>query len=133
MRKDNGEFELKELFQFNSNGSGGYNGESLNWNKYASPPDQVHELGRQRESAKREKNPNMRYAGYIEGLVGEIRAARTRRGHGFQVLHVPSEGKHHAEVHIAISPTQVWEKTDRIELRELLKIKFSDLVPNPEV
>jgi hypothetical protein len=124
--------DLKELiwdniFQF-SKEQGKYLGESVNWGKYAPPPDHVHQLGCQRENMRRAANPDFRYVGYVEAITAAIREIKNVNGHGFAVNHVPSEGQHHAEVSYLPNPNNTLTRTDRIELRVALRKVFGSLV-----
>lgn len=107
-------------------------GESVNWDKYARPPDEVHRLGKQRETTKREQKPEFGYAGYIPARVESIREIKTVRGHGFAVEHVPSEGIQHAEIHRKPNAQQPLQKGDKGELRLALEKAFGPLVPCPQ-
>jgi hypothetical protein len=106
-------------------------GESVNWEKYAPLPDEVHRLGKERESAKRETRPEFTYAGFIPVRAESVRKIRTARGHGFEVEHVPSEGIHHAEIRRVPSAERPLEKADKVELRFALEQAFGPLVPCP--
>jgi hypothetical protein len=114
----------------------GYEGESISWDKYAPPPEEVHKLGIARQAAKRASRPEveMAYAGFIRGSVGAIRELKTARGHGFSLQHVPSEaeGIHHAEIYYLPDPNGAsLSPSDRVELREALVKAFGPLVPPP--
>ena len=110
--------------------------ESVVWRKYAPTNNEVHSKGCQREIERRERDerdnkPNkMRYLGFIEAKVGEIRNLTNKRGHGFNVEHEPgnNQGNHHAEIHIKPGETNDFDKTtDRPELIKLLKDHFGPL------
>ena len=133
MTIDGSELFSQPTFPFPKRNGGGYFGESVNWNKYAPPPDRVHELGCLREAAKRAAKPDtdIQYFGFIEAEVRIIRSLRTARGHMFSLEHVPSdeEGQHRAEVYFLPNLTDPkLRPTDREELRELLVLHFSPIV-----
>jgi hypothetical protein len=106
-------------------------GESVNWDKYAPPPEEVHCLGKQREIAKQAVRPEFSYAGYLPAEAERVRAIRTARGHGFDVEHVPSEGIHHAEIRRRASESNPLNKGDKGELRLALEKAFDPFVPCP--
>ncbi|MEX3954166.1 hypothetical protein AB4Y40_41670 [Paraburkholderia sp. EG287B] len=109
----------------------GGTGESVNWDKYAPPPDEVHRLGKQRQIAKQVGRPEFAYAGYIPAVTEQVRTIRTARGHGFDVEHVPSEGKYHAEIRRRVSDVNPLNKGDKGELRLALQRTFGPLIPCP--
>jgi len=107
--------------------------ESVVWARYAPTPADVHRLGCEREAAKRQSNPEMRYAyaGFISSTAGAIRGVRTARGHGFTMNHAPDEGRHHAEVCYAPAGQNGitdLKKADKVELRAALRKVFDELV-----
>lgn len=106
------------------------NGESVNWAKYVPPPDAVHQLGCQRQRKKQETKPEHRYVGYVPARTGDVRGLQNARGHGFRVEHVPSQGRHHAEIHYAQAADAPLKKADKGELKALLKGVFGQLVPH---
>ncbi|MCA8051298.1 hypothetical protein [Burkholderia arboris] len=110
----------------------GGTGESVNWDKYAPPPDEVHRLGQQRQLAKQAQRHEFTYAGYISAETEHVRTIRTVRGHGFDVEHVPSEGIHHAEIRRRVSDVNALNKGDKGELRFALQRVFDSLVPCPD-
>lgn len=103
-------------------------GESVVWSKYAPTEADVHRFGCEREAAKRQSKPEMRYGGFIPAVVKAIRKIKTKRGHGFTVAHKPGEGQHHAE--ISYAPASPLKKTDKIELKFALQQAFGTLVPH---
>ncbi len=106
-------------------------GESVNWDKYAPPPNEVHRLGRAREVEKRSVHPEFTYAGYIPTSAEAVRAIRTARGHGLAVEHVPSEGVHHSEIRYAPNEEAPLHKGDKGELKFALGKVFGPLVACP--
>lgn len=109
-------------------------GESVCWEKYAKPPEGVHALGREWQARKRPTKPAMTYMGYLEAVVGPIRAFNTRRGHGFVVVHEPSEGIHHAEVQYRIADgNSSLDKNDKSELKIAIKGLFGSLIASGEI
>jgi hypothetical protein len=103
--------------------------ESVCWEKYLKPPGEIHALGREWQTDKRLTKPAMTYIGYLEGVVGPIRAFKTRRGHGFNVVHAPSEGIHHAEVQFRRADgNEPFDKNDKSELKIAIKGLFGPLV-----
>ncbi|NMV41823.1 hypothetical protein [Ralstonia insidiosa] len=107
-------------------------GESVNWDKYAPPPDAVHKLGLDREEAKRASRPEFRYAGYIPALARDVRGIKTARGHGFDIQHVPTEGIYHAEIHYASPEAVPLQKGDKGELKLALQRVFGELIRCPD-
>ena len=102
--------------------------ESHVWRKYAPEHNDVHDIGRAREPEKQMKRPEYRYIGFITAEVREIRAIQTSRGHGFNVIHEPSEGIHHAHVcYDRADPNQNLKKNDKAELKLALRNCFGDL------
>lgn len=120
----------ENIFAFPSNEDPEQNErESLVWTKYAIPPEEVHCIGCEREMAKRRVRADMRYGGYIAAAVGAIRGKSTARGHGYFVEHVPIEAKlYHAEVGLKPAGGEKLKKTDKDELRFVLREIFSPLV-----
>lgn len=108
-------------------------GESVNWDKYAPPPEVVHRLGLARQLSKRENRPEFKYAGYIASQARTVREIKTVRGHGFAVDHVPSEGQHHAEIRRVPSVDNPLTKIDKSELRLALERAFGALVSCTDV
>lgn len=106
-------------------------GESVNWEKYASIPDEVNRLGCEMEAHRKVNKPECRYVGHIAAMVEGIRNIKTNRGHALSVEHDPSQGqgRHHAEVRIVTSSTSSsLAKSDRAELRFALSKAFQELV-----
>lgn len=108
------------VFQFN-----GGHGESVVWRKYKPEIGEVHQLGCERQKVKRGVNSGWTYEGAITSATQAIRGLRSR-GHGFQVLHVPTEGKHHAEISYAIAAGQELKKADKTALKGLIKEVFEE-------
>ncbi|HEX3524098.1 MAG TPA: hypothetical protein VHT52_18665 [Stellaceae bacterium] len=109
--------------------------ESVVWGKYAPTPEDVHRLGSERQARVRERNPDMRYLGFIPSTAGVIRAIMTRNGHSFSVCHAPEEGIHHAEISYKpganLRPDQL-KRSEKNELKLALRKAFGDLVPHSE-
>lgn len=109
----------KQIFQFQRGEC-----ESVVWARYAPTPADVHRLGCEREAAKRQNRPEMRYTGFVSSTAGAIRGIKNSRGHGFAIKHAPKEGRHHAEVCYAPASQNGITKlnpTDKAELKEFLK------------
>jgi len=102
-------------------------GESVIWSKYAPTPADVHQIGCDREVAKREIKPEMRYSGFIPAIVAAIRGIQTNRGHGFNVIHEPAEGDYHAEISYRPAAQVDLRKADKAELKFALKEVFGPL------
>ena len=103
--------------------------ESAVWRKYAATDDAVHQVGHEVEETIKLRRSNTLYIGFISANVGEIRSVETARGHGFSVVHDPSEdqGLHH--VHICYRPQGDQDPTDltrndKNELKLLLRNVF---------
>jgi hypothetical protein len=109
----------------------GGSGESVIWRKYAPTDEDVHAIGAQWEQKKRERRDETRYVGFATNTAGTVRGFRTARGHGFDVVHVPDEGKYHAEVRYSPATVVPLIKPDRAELRLAIAKMFSTLVPCP--
>lgn len=104
--------------------------ESVVWSKYTPTMDDVHELGRQKAEKSREERPERphTYVGCLEAICRVVRNIKSSNGHGFEIVHEPSEGTHHA--HIRYLPAAGdFSRADRIELKSLLQKAFSDLIP----
>ncbi|CAN7779848.1 hypothetical protein LJR084_008128 [Variovorax sp. LjRoot84] len=103
--------------------------ESVVWRKYKPAIDDVHRSGCERQKTKRVDKPAWTYKGAISSAVGSIRAIRNARGHGFQVLHEPSEGQEHAEVAYLVGGDAL-QKNDKTELKSMLRDAFADQDPH---
>lgn len=101
--------------------------ESLVWRRYAPLQDDVHQIGRAVAALKPQPRD---YEGFLPAVVGDLRAIRSGRGHGFEVVHAPEDGQgqHHAEIGYAIAQGTEFDKSDKTELKALLQRAFSDLV-----
>ena len=110
----------------------GGEGESVVWRKHKPDEMGVHELGQIWESFKRQRRPDMRYVGFVTANVGVVRGLRTARGHGFTVVHEPSEGRHHAQIELAPAAADgdgKLLKAEKTELRLLLRNVFGAVTP----
>jgi hypothetical protein len=107
-------------------------GESVNWEKYCSLPDEAHARGCQWEREKRATQPQKRYEGYIAAVTEHIRNINTAAGHGFDVLHKPEEGIFHAEIHYRpnAASTQPLTPGEKADLKLWLKREFAQLEPH---
>lgn len=107
-------------------------GESVAWSKYASIPEEVNNIGCIREREKRPLKQDYRYVGCISASVQEVRCVRNVHGHGFCVIHEPSEGIHHAEIHFLPNSdaSQPISRADKVELKAMLRNTFGDLFPH---
>ena len=105
--------------------------ESLVWSKYAQTPESVHAIGRVRVSQKKAARPDYSYAGFISSNAGVIRSIKIRSGHGFVVEHVPhnDQGRHHVEIGFLAANGLTPTKSERNELKIMLRRAFSTLVP----
>jgi hypothetical protein len=104
--------------------------ESLVWGKYAATADEVHRIGCDREAKTRQRNPDMRYIGFISSTAGVVRAIKTRPGHGFSVVHAPAEGIHHAAVSYLSAGGTKLKRNEKSELKLALRQVFGGLVPH---
>ena len=89
-----------------------------------------------RERQKRLAKPEMRYVGFISATAGDVRQIQTRAGHGFNVIHEPDEGQHHAEITYRPAnglPTEKMNKGEKNELKLALRYAFGALTFNPAV
>lgn len=102
--------------------------ESVVWRRYAVDDGDVHCIGREVEEQKKLRRPDVGYVGFISANVGRVRSIRTANGHGFTVMHEPSEGKHHAHICYKPSSKRDLTKNDRNELKLLLRNTFDDEV-----
>ena len=125
---DQDQFIWKKVFEFSSSNN---QKESVVWSGGISNLQEIHKMGKRkaRQERKLKKNRSLRYRGYIDALVGEIRKITNKNGHSFEIEHVPSEGYWHA--HIRFDPSQQIQMTrpDRNELKFLLQKTFGELVP----
>src|SRR4051812_1244204 len=72
--------------------------ESVVWRKYAPDIQDVHSLGCTKEWADRRLGKDCTYFGALSGNVDRIRDVKSAKGARLEVVHVPSEGIHHAEI-----------------------------------
>ena len=121
---------MDNVFTFPSNRGGR---ESLVWSRYAPTNQDVHNLGLNLTTAKQAQNPErvIQYDGFIFTKAGQIRSIKTAKGHGLFVVHVPAEGKHHAEVGYQPTDSAAITKLEKGELKLALHRVFSALVPAP--
>lgn len=101
--------------------------ECVVWRRYAPKDSDVHALGCLRERAKREdsKKLDYRYVGFKSAGVEEVRRLRTTAGHGYDVIHAPDEGKHHAVIQHKAAEGQIITKAHKSDLRELIHQAFA--------
>lgn len=128
MYNDAREMIWDNIFQFSQG-----HPESIVWSKYAPSDDDVHHLGCERESRTRSRRPDTRYVGFISSTAGAVRGITTRAGHGFSVLHAPSEGIHHAEINYQPADGRRLDELKRSEKNELklaLRSVFGELIPH---
>ena len=76
--------------------------------------------------------PDMRYVGFVTSTAGEVRGIRTCAGHGFLVMHEPSEGVYHSQ--ISYRPgggarTDQLKRGEKNELKLALRGVFGTIVP----
>jgi hypothetical protein len=102
-------------------------GESVVWSKYAQTHHDVHAIGCERQRNKRHQKPEFAYKGCVSALVADIRGKKTRVGHGFDVIHVPSQGIHHAEIRYQPAPQVTLTKPEKAELKLALNTIFGAL------
>jgi hypothetical protein len=121
-------FRVAFAFPEKKETKGEFERESVVWGKYAPTGDVVHEYGYARETAKRVAKPDYEYAGYISSIAGNVRSIRTRPGHGFEVIHAPLDGLHHAEIGYSIVRGQPFGKNEKNELKLALSQAFSELI-----
>jgi hypothetical protein len=98
--------------------------ESVVWRKYAPALADVHVLGCNKQEADRATGRMITYFGALTGNVGRIRAIRSKTGARFEVVHVPEEGIHHAE--IGYLHDRPLTKNDKAELKRGIKEEFAD-------
>jgi hypothetical protein len=118
---------LELFFPFEKN-----NPESLVWTRYAPIPDGVHDAGRSWQAGVRTRRPGieMRYLGFMSANVGVLRSAKTKAGHGFQIVHEPTPADYHAEISIvSADPGTKIPSPQKVEARLLLREKFSSPMP----
>jgi hypothetical protein len=125
MYNDAKEMIWEVVFQFPRGES-----ESVVWCEYMPTADDVHRLGCEREAMTRQRNPDMRYIGFISSMAGAVRGIKTRPGHGFSVVHAPAEGIHHAEVSFQSAAGTQLKRSERSELKLALRQVFGALVPH---
>ena len=102
---------------------------SVVWRKYAPSTQEVHSCGcavavEASEGNRRKGGAPAEYGGFRSAQVASVRAIKSQRGNGLEVLHVPVPGKRwHAHISVVATPgqrTKNISKTVRGELRELL-------------
>jgi hypothetical protein len=133
MTKDEESHIYRNMFEF----PGGLP-ESVIWREVINDNANVHQMGRDSESSKRSKNSHVRYIGFGSSFARLIRAIKNEvpDGHGFDVVHEPSEGEHHAHVMFQFAEEQSYDqlpKAKRQNLKYLLSKLFSNLELAPEV
>lgn len=102
--------------------------ESAVWRKYAVEIEAVHELGCERQRAKREGGKSAwTYEGAITAEVDRVREIRTREGHGFHLEHAPEEGLWHVHISMVPASGQLLNKGHKIDLKEWLRKVFSTI------
>ena len=99
-------------------------GESVFWHRHISL-DNVHVIGCERQDRLMENGKNSKYAGAITGCVENIRGHKNSNGHGFDIVHEPSEGQAHCHLIYDPSPKTPLTRQDKIDLRLALGIIFS--------
>jgi hypothetical protein len=104
--------------------------ESIVWSKYAPTADDVHHVGGEREARTRQRNPDMRYIGFISATAGAVRGIKTRPGHRFAVTHAPEEGIQHAEISYLPAGQATLKSSEKTELKFALRQVFGPLVPH---
>ena len=108
----------KEIFLFMSKGDYCV---SLVWRKYVPIIKCVHALGCEKERWHQKAGKNKKYIGSRTALVKDIRDYPPNiNGHKFCVVHVPSEGKHHAHICVIPAPDAKIGPNDRSDFREAL-------------
>jgi hypothetical protein len=119
MRSPSGDLIWVNVFMFKTDRN--YR-ESVVWRKYAATIAEVHALGCTKQAGDREAGKKFTYFGALTGNVDEVRKIRSKTGARFQVLHVPDEGNHHAE--ISYLHDRELTKNDKAELKDAIKKKF---------
>ena len=122
----------KLIFEFQNNQC-----ESLIWHRHVgfSPAiAEVHACGCRREAEKIVKARDLgkvpaTYVGAITATAGAIQAYQNPNGHGFVVVHEPSEGREHVHVCYRSAPDTM-TRGDKNELKLKLGEIFSDLDPH---
>lgn len=101
--------------------------ESVVWRKYAPLLSDVHTLGCDRQKVRREDKPHWTYEGAITATVADIREIQTPVGDGFEVLHDPDEGVHHAHIKYRLAQVQDGLRQRKLDLKERLRKSFGAL------
>ena len=96
--------------------------ESVVWRKYAPTISHVHNFGCSKQAVDRANGKPCSYFGALTGNVEDVRGLRSASGARFQVLHVPREGNHHAE--ISYVQDRQLTKNDKTELKSAIKRKI---------
>ena len=100
--------------------------ESLVWRKFAPHIGCVHAIGCYAQ-LKQPKHRKRYYSGAISAEVDAVRNFKSKRGHGFKIIHEPSEGIHHVHITLDKSPDVEFNKGDRSELLiALMTVLFKD-------
>ena len=97
------EFVWKNIFEFPSDAG---RAESVIWRKYAVSDLEAHDIGQLIARYKTETKPDFSYAGFLTAEAGRIRGSTTKRGHKFELMHAPNEGRWHVHVYV-VSPEGV--------------------------
>ena len=121
MGKIGGDLVWDNVFMFPSKGN---YCESFIWRKYVITIAGVHSLGCDKEFRDKAKGKNSTYIGALTGRVSEVRKLKSKGGAKFKVAHIPFEGIFH--VHISFENGPNLEKSDKTELKILIRDKFSD-------
>ena len=115
------ELRWPNVFQFSSQ-HGGF--ESLVWRRYAPDDNCVDSLGRQSANQAARLGRNKKYMGSRTAKSAEIHLIRNKNGHGFNLLHAPEEGIHHAHIGFRESTDLPLTKADKSELKVMLRKYF---------
>lgn len=101
--------------------------ESIVWRKYVPDIKSLHFLGCKRERIFQYNGKDKFYCGSITAEVMAIRRHKNPNGHGFCVVHVPSEGQLHAHICYDIAPDKILTRQDKTDLRmALIRNIFTD-------
>ena len=95
MTKEESNVVFAAIFDFQDGGP-----ESVIWRKYCASEEDVHSKAREQEAKKQIKKPDVKYLGFGNAIVDDVRKIKNvnPNGYGFDIVHYPSEGIFHAHV-----------------------------------
>jgi len=116
------ELHRENVFHFQKRNGG--RKESVVWRAIAITSTDVHDIGRAKEEKDNSVAPErgISYVGFLSAEVKAIRDIQGMDGHGFEVVHFPSEGRHHAHIELLTGPG-----VSRKQFRNAIKVRLFEL------